>query len=75
MQAMLLDIGLFLISLLVNYVLNPLVSGTIVQEILFSTIFLGVLASVVYGMVQCLLGVYPDKIPGVSEAAHYQVPF
>ena len=75
MQAILLDIVLFLVSLVMNYVLDPLVSGTIVQEILYSTIFLGILGAVGYAVVQCFLGVYPDQIPGVSDAARAQVPF
>ena len=55
-------------------VLAPLLQG-IALEIVFSTIFLGVLASSIYGISQCLGGIYPDKIPGVSEAANAQVPF
>jgi hypothetical protein len=74
MQAILIDIILFLLSLLVNTVLNPILVG-VAREIVFSTIFLGILGAAVYGISQCLAGIYPDKIPGVSEAANAQVPF
>ena len=74
MQAILLDIVLFLISLALRLVLNPILVG-MTREIIFSTIFLGILGATVYSMVQCLSGIYPDKIPGVSEAANAQVPF
>jgi len=75
MQAILLDIVLFLASLLMSYIFDPIVSGTIVQEILYSTVFLGILAAVIYGVIESFMGIYPDKIPGVSQATHYQVPF
>lgn len=75
MQAILLDIVLFLASLFMSYILDPIVSGTIVQEILYSTVFLGILAAVIYGVIESFMGIYPDKIPGVSQATHYQVPF
>jgi len=74
MQAILIDIILFLLSLLVSMVLAPMLQG-IAIEIVFSTIFLGVLGSSIYGISQCLGGIYPDKIPGISEAANAQVPF
>lgn len=74
MQAILLDIVLFLVSLVVQMVLNPVLIG-VAREIVYSTIFLGILGSVIYGVSQCLIGTYPDKIPGVSEAANAQVPF
>lgn len=74
MQAILIDIILFLLSLVVSMVLSPILVG-MAREIVFSTIFLGVLGSAIYGISQCLAGVYPDKIPGVSDAANAQVPF
>jgi hypothetical protein len=74
MQAILLDIVLFLITLVVQMVLNRVLQG-IAQEVVYSTVFLGIFGAVAYSISQCLSGFYPDKIPGVSEAAGAQVPF
>ncbi|MDY6936527.1 MAG: Tic20 family protein [Cyanobacteriota bacterium] len=43
-------------------------------EVFFNLIFLVVVASCVYSIVQCARGLYPDNIPLVSDAARAQVP-
>lgn len=71
MQALLLDILLFLCSLVQMYLLRPL--GTnLITETLINIVFLGTLAACGYSVVQSLLGRYAE-IPTLSEAAYAQV--
>lgn len=71
MQALLVDILLVIFSLIL-----PILSGgrgaNLVTMTLSSTVFLGVLAIVVFSMVQSLRGLYAE-IPTLSEAAYMQV--
>ncbi|MEN9207318.1 MAG: Tic20 family protein [Gloeomargarita sp. GMQP_bins_120] len=71
MQAILLSIVLTLVTLVYNFVLAPLVQGFL-QEVLFNTVFLAVLAAVGYGMVQSARGRYPE-IPVIAEASYLQI--
>ncbi|HEY9810813.1 MAG TPA: Tic20 family protein [Halomicronema sp.] len=71
MQAILIDIILVLCS----FIVPILVKGVPVQfviEVLFNMIFLGLLASVIYSVVQSFRGLYPE-IPTLSDAVHMQV--
>ena len=43
-------------------------------EVLFNLIFLIVVSSCAYSIFQCVQGLYPDKIPIISDAARAQVP-
>jgi hypothetical protein len=71
MQALLLDILLFLCSLVSQFLLQPL--GTnLVTETLLSVVFLATLAACGYSVVQSLLGRYAE-IPTLSEAAYAQI--
>ena len=71
MQALLLDILLFLCSLVSQFLLQPL--GTnLVTDTLLSVVFLATLAACGYSVVQSLLGRYAE-IPTLSEAAYAQV--
>ncbi|MBD2021803.1 hypothetical protein H6F43_16605, partial [Leptolyngbya sp. FACHB-36] len=49
-----------------------ILSGTMLEQTLFNTIFLGVVAAVGYAVVQSALGRYAE-IPTISEAAYTQV--
>ncbi|NJL86557.1 MAG: hypothetical protein HC886_12200 [Leptolyngbyaceae cyanobacterium SM1_1_3] len=71
MQAILLDIVLFLCQLLFGLLSNSLGEGLLVQT-LSNVIFLGMLAAVVYSVAQSLMGRYAE-IPTISEAVHMQV--
>jgi len=71
MQAILIDILLSLCGLILSFILAPIVGG-FVREILTNTIFLGVVAAVIYSVVQTLLGRYAE-IPTISEAVYMQV--
>lgn len=71
MQAILLDILLFLCTLVFQFVVSPLGLGLLTQT-LANVVFLGTLAACFYSVVQSLLGRYAE-IPTLSEAVYAQV--
>lgn len=71
MQAIIIDIVIFLCSLLLP-ILRPIPGTAFAMQTIASTIFLGVVAAVVYSVVQSLRGVYAE-IPAISDAVHAQV--
>ncbi|MBW4612118.1 MAG: hypothetical protein KME21_02345 [Desmonostoc vinosum HA7617-LM4] len=71
MQAILLDIVIFLCSILLR-ILTPVPGAGFAIETLASTIFLGIVAAVVYSVVQSLIGRYAE-IPAISDAVYMQV--
>ncbi|MBD2455768.1 hypothetical protein H6G80_16975 [Nostoc sp. FACHB-87] len=71
MQAILLDIIIFLCRILTNIVAQIPGSGFAIQT-LYSTIFLGIVAAVGYSVIQSLLGRYAE-IPAISDAVYMQV--
>jgi hypothetical protein len=70
MQAILISILLSLIGLIYSFILQPIVQGFI-AEVLFNTIFLGVMAAVGYSVVQSVRGRYAE-MPLISEASYLQ---
>lgn len=72
MQAILLDIILILCSIVVQFVLEPVLGGGLLLETLFNVIFLGTLAAIFYSIVQTVRGLYAE-IPTLSNAVHMQV--
>jgi len=70
MQAILISILLALISLIYDVILQPLIQGFL-AEVLYNTIFLGVLAMVGYSVVQSARGLYAE-MPLISEASYLQ---
>ncbi len=72
MQAILIMIVLFLCSLVADYILQPVLQGGLILETLYNVIFLGMVAAVVYSVVQSALGRYAE-IPTLSEAVYMQV--
>ncbi|MBW4657583.1 MAG: hypothetical protein KME15_02825 [Drouetiella hepatica Uher 2000/2452] len=73
MQAILIDIVLVLCSIIVDYLLRPLLGdGTLLLDTLFNVIFLGTIAAIVYSVIQSALGRYAE-IPTLSEAVYMQV--
>jgi hypothetical protein len=70
MQAILIDILLVLCSIILSLFAAGL-QGFIGQT-LYNMIFLGVLAAVIYSIIQCALGRYPE-IPTISDAVNMQV--
>lgn len=71
MQAILLDIIIFLSSILVQ-VLMSVPGADFALETISNTIFLGIVAAVVYSVSYCLFGRYAE-IPAISDAAYIQV--
>lgn len=71
MQAIILDIVIFLCSILTDIV--KLVPGSgFAMQTLYTTIFMGIVAAVVYSIAQSLMGKYAE-IPAISDAVHMQV--
>jgi hypothetical protein len=70
MQAILIDILLVLCSLILGILGAGL--GGFILETIYNMIFLGVLAAVIYSVVQCAMGRYP-QIPTISDAVNMQV--
>lgn len=71
MQALLLDIVIFLFSILID-VIWQVTHTVFVAETLSTTIFLGILLAVGYSTVYSLMGRYAE-IPAISEAVYSQV--
>ncbi|MGB7443673.1 MAG: Tic20 family protein [Coleofasciculaceae cyanobacterium] len=71
MQAILLDIALFLIGLILG-VLSPALGNNLLTETLVNVVFLATLAACGYSVVQSLMGRYAE-IPTISEAVYAQV--
>ncbi|MDP5018192.1 hypothetical protein FJR11_02045 [Anabaena sp. UHCC 0187] len=71
MQAIILDIVIFLCSILTDIV--KLVPGSgFAMQTLYTTIFMGIVVAVVYAVAQSLMGKYAE-IPAISDAVHMQV--
>jgi uncharacterized membrane protein len=71
MQAILIDIVLVLCNLILP-ILSPIPGANFALQTLNNTIFLGVLAAVIYSVVQSLRGRYAE-IPAISDAVYMQV--
>lgn len=71
MQAILLDIVIFLFSIIMGVLSNIPNIGFAIGT-LSSTLFLGIVVAVVYAVAQSLLGRYAE-IPAISEAVYMQV--
>ncbi len=71
MQAILLSFILAVFSLILS-ILNPNLFGELIASTLANMLFLGMLVSVGYSLVQTLRGEYAE-IPTISDAVHMQV--
>ncbi|WP_013321570.1 Tic20 family protein [Gloeothece verrucosa] len=74
MQAILLDIIVFLLGIVLEQLLKPILGGNIIIQTLDNTIFLGTLIACLYSIAQSALGRYAE-IPAISEAAYTQVRY
>lgn len=72
MQAILLDIALFLCRIILNMVLVPVAGTGLLVDTVLNVVLLGTLAAILYSVVQTLRGEYAE-IPTISEAVHMQV--
>jgi len=71
MQAIILDIVIFLCNILTDIV--KLVPGSgFAMQTLYTTIFMGIVVAVVYSVAQSLMGKYAE-IPTISDAVYMQV--
>lgn len=71
MQAILLDIVIFLFSIILQ-ILRPVPGTEFAIETLANTLFIGLVAAVVYAVAQSVLGRYAE-IPAISDAVYMQV--
>ncbi len=71
MQAILLNIVLFLCEILLQ-ILRSIPGAGFALETLANTIFIGIVAAVVYSVAQSLFGRYAE-IPAISDAVNMQV--
>lgn len=71
MQAILLSFILAVCGLILS-LLQPVFGGGLLLQTFYSVLFLGMLASVGYSLVQTFRGEYAD-IPTISDAVHMQV--
>ncbi|MFN5970359.1 MAG: Tic20 family protein [Microcystis sp.] len=71
MQAILIDILVYLLGLALGFFARGL-GANLVVETLFNVVFLGAFAACVYSIIQSVIGKYAD-IPTISEAAYSQV--
>ena len=71
LQALLLNIAIFLLSYAFQIFIQPL-GGKLIVSTLSSTILIGVLAIVIFAFGECLQGKEPD-LPGISEAVRMQL--
>ncbi len=71
MQAILLDIVIFLCNIITD-VIGLVPSSDFAVQTLYTTIFLGIVGAAIYSIAQSLLGRYAE-IPAISEAVYTQV--
>ncbi len=71
LQAILLDIALILLSYALQIILVP-IGETLLLRTLSSTVFVGMLAIVIFTISECLQGKEAD-LPAISEAARIQL--
>jgi len=79
MQALLLDIGLSIVSLLFGLLPQGIATGSgsglgFILSTIYSTLFLGTVTIVVYAWYTILQGKYPE-VPILSEAAYYHTQY
>lgn len=72
MQSILLDIALFLVGIVLNMALLPILGRGFLAETLYNVVFLGTIAACGYSMIQSWLGRYAE-LPGISQAVYNQV--
>lgn len=67
MQSIIFGIVLSIGSLLWQFILSGILGNGLIQQTIFTTLFLGTLAAVIYAIVQSLRGHYAE-IPTISDA-------
>jgi uncharacterized membrane protein len=72
LQAILIGILISLCGLVLSYILRPIIGTGPIIQVLMNVIFLGTIASSVYGIIMSAMGEY-TQIPQLSETAQIQV--
>lgn len=72
MQSILFGIVLSLIAIIWRFALGAILGGSLIEQTLFNTVFLGTVVAVGYSVIQSALGRYAE-IPTISDAAYTQV--
>ena len=72
MQAILLDIVLFLGRIILDMVLVPVAGTSLLVDTFLNVVLLGILGAIIYSVVQTARGQYAE-IPTLSEAVYMQV--
>lgn len=70
LQALLVDIGIYLLSL--GFLILDKLQGTLIIRTFSSTVLIATLAITIFALIECLRGREPD-LPGISEAARMQL--
>ena len=70
LQALLVDIGIYLLSL--GFLILARLQDTLIIRTFSSTVLIAVLAITIFTLIECLRGREPD-LPGISEAARMQL--
>lgn len=71
-QSIIIGIAMSLVSIVWLYMLNPILGGSLIGNIVFNVVFLGTLGACLYSMVLSWMGRYAE-IPTLSDAAYSQV--
>ncbi|MDG2992079.1 hypothetical protein L3556_14230 [Candidatus Synechococcus calcipolaris G9] len=71
MQALLMGIAIFLIQL-VQMLLGRIDPLQFLMQVLSNFVFIGVLAAVIFAVIQCIRGIFPE-LPTLSDATKSQV--
>ena len=71
LQALLINIGIFLLNYAFGILIQPL-GGRLIVSTLASTIFIAILTIIIFTFGECLQGKEPD-LPGISEAVRMQL--
>tara|TARA_B100000029_G_scaffold407572_1_gene408543 strand:- start:77 stop:544 length:468 start_codon:yes stop_codon:yes gene_type:complete len=71
LQALLINIGIFLLNYAFVIFIQPL-GGRLIVSTLASTIFIAILTIIIFTFGECLQGKEPD-LPGISEAVRMQL--
>jgi vacuolar-type H+-ATPase subunit I/STV1 len=72
LQAILIGILISLCSLVLQYILLPILGGSMVTQVLMNVVFLGTIGASIYAIVMSALGKYAE-FAQLSEAAHIQI--
>ena len=71
LQALLIDIGVILISYAFRIILQP-IGEEVILSTLSSTVLIAMLSTLIFAVIECCQGKEPD-LPGISQAVRMQL--